>query len=121
MKPEDVGYITSLDIDYVEALQRINPNDTSPAVCDQFQGLLDRWAYWLDDATKILKGKDWVWLAPLVADCKKESVVAEKKHDPAIALTMPGRIFRISIIANQFKAPWGCAYIRLKEEGKIDY
>lgn len=39
-----------------------------------------------------------------------------KKFLPVI---MPEVMFKISIVAEQFKAPWGLAYNRLKEVGRL--
>jgi hypothetical protein len=35
------------------------------------------------------------------------------------ALVLPIVMLEVSMIADQFKAPWGCAFIRAKEEGLI--
>jgi hypothetical protein len=35
------------------------------------------------------------------------------------AVLMPEVLMRVGMIAGHFKAPWGCAYIRCKEEGMI--
>lgn len=35
------------------------------------------------------------------------------------AVTMPTVMFKISMIANQFKVPWGVAFIRCKDVGRI--
>lgn len=115
MKPEEITYYTELDREFASDLYQIG-YDTNLETCDQFQGFLDRWEYWLDEESKKLIGKDWTWLSPLVADCRKAGIIPTKKHDPAMALTMPEKIFRVSIIKQKFCVPWGCAYIRMKEE-----
>lgn len=114
MKPEDVYYTTDLDLDYVKALKE---------VCDgeSLVLFLAQWGYWLDDCTKALKAEDWETLKPLMDDCRTEGVWPEEKHNVAMALIMPKRIMRVSITADHFKVPWGCAYIRMKEEKVIKY
>jgi len=114
MKPESIGYTTQLDEIFVEALKQIK-ND------EDFEIFLNKWNYWLDDASKILHGSDWKWMEPLIAECRKENIVPEDKHIPAMVLLMPERILNVSLVACQFCAPWGCAYIRMKEAGSISY
>ncbi len=119
--PGNISYMSMTDSDFTKDLRDINPISINQATMDQFQGFLDKWDYWLDEETKRLSGIDWAWLAPLVEDCRKESVVPTKKHDPAIALTMPEKLIKVTITAGKFGVPWGCAYIRMKEEGMVDY
>lgn len=112
VRPEDVHYTTELDTQYAKELQGITSTK-------DLRAFLKRWEYWLDEDTKKLN--DWDSLKPLIADCRKESVVPEEKHDPAMFLLMPERIFKVSITANHFKAPWGCAYKRMKDMNAIDW
>jgi hypothetical protein len=35
------------------------------------------------------------------------------------AILMPSVLMRVSMVADQFKVPWGCAYIRLRDVGRI--
>lgn len=114
MKPEEVTYTTELDEEYAEGLQEVDS-------ADQFADFLLKWKYWLDEHTKTLEKYDWGWLKPLIDDCRKEKVTLEHKHQPAMALLMPEKVMKISIIKNKFGAPWGCAYIRAKEEKLIDF
>lgn len=120
MKPKEINYQTELDQEFASELYQIG-YDTSPATCDQFQGFLDRWEYWLDEESKKLTGKDWIWLFPLIADCRRENTILTKEHDPAMVLTMPDKILRVSMVKLNFHVLWGCAYIRLKEKGAIKY
>ncbi len=112
INPEDISYLTELDKQYSKELKKI-------ANTKEFKVFLERWEYWLDEDTNKLK--DWNLIKPFVADCRNEKIVPEEKHGPAIALLMPERIFRVSIKAINFKAPWGCAYKRMKDTGVIDY
>lgn len=111
MKPKDISYITELDELYAKELKAIKNTD-------EFKTFLEKWEYWLDESTKKLK--DWELIKPLIADCRK-NVSLRKKHEPIVFLLMPERIFTVSIVANRFLAPWGCAYIRMQQEGQIDY
>lgn len=120
MRPSEITYTTDLDREYAKDLCEIGiiPNQAS---CDRFQEFLYKYEYWLDEKSKSLKGEDFVWLQPLIADCRNDNVVPESKHLPAMALLMPERLLIVSMIKTKFKVPWGCAYIRMREEGKIDF
>lgn len=114
MEPKDVHYVTDLEGKFVEDLKKVKDGES-------FESFLGRWRYWLDDGVKDMKADDWEWMKPLLADCRKDGVEPEEKHEPAMALMMPERILRVSITAHEFKVPWGCAYIRLKEMGQITW
>ena len=115
MKPENVGYITELDNDFAHALKQVVGAST-------FKTFLNEWEYWLDGETKKLEPEDWDWLKPLIDDCRKENIIPmEDRHEPAIALMMPRKLIEVSIIAKQFRVPWGCAYLRMKGEKIINY
>lgn len=114
MKPEEVGYTTELDRDYAKELR---------SVCDgaSLAEFVSRWGYWLDDSAQKLTAADWPGIAPLLEDCRTEGVEPEERHTIAINLLMPEKIIKISMAANHFGVPWGCAYIRMKEEKMIKY
>jgi hypothetical protein len=114
LKPENIYHTTQLDTEFAKDLKAVK----SPELFEKF---IQNWDYWLDEETRKLTKEDWGWMKPLIKDCRNERVSPEKKHEPANALLLPERIFKISIFAMQFKVPWGCVYIRMKEEGKIDY
>ena len=45
--------------------------------------------------------------------------LGEELAEKVATILMPEVMFKCSMVALQFKAPWGCAFIRLKELGKI--
>jgi len=114
LKPENINYLTELDTAFTKDLMAIQGTEL-------FEKFIKKWKYWLDEETKKLSGKDWKWVNPLIKECRNEKITPEKRHDPASALLMPERIFKISLVAWHFKVPWGCAYIRMKEMGQINY
>jgi hypothetical protein len=122
MKPEEVGYLTELDWIYSNELKEVGDSDS-------FAKFLAKWDYWLDASTRELKGSDWSWLSSLIADCRKKGRIIAKryrevllvvhvkeKHEPAMELLMPEKIIKVSLIAQEFHVPWGCAYKRMEEE-----
>jgi len=110
MKPEEVGYLTELDWIYSNELKEVGDSDS-------FAKFLAKWDYWLDASTRELKGSDWSWLSSLIADCRKKGRInVKEKHEPAMELLMPEKIIKVSLIAQEFHVPWGCAYKRMEEE-----
>lgn len=117
MKPEEVGYTTDLDRLYGEALQRVLDGEL-------FASFLKEWDHWLDDSSKTLTADDWERIEPLIADCRPDKPFQEsmlETHKTAIVLLMPEKIVKVSMVAGKYHVPWGCAYIRMKEDGIIKY
>ena len=113
--PEDITHFTELDTEFAKALKKVKTN------CDFADFVLKYW-YWLDQETKELEKTDWQWIKPLLHDIRpKSKVIPNDKHDPAIQLAMPEKIFRVSLVSTRFKVPWGCAYLALKARNEIDY
>lgn len=113
--PENVGYQTELDHEFAMDLKKVKTGL-------DFFGFLKRWNYWLDEETKENIGwRDWKWIKPLLDDCRREGCCPTEKHKPAMSLAMPSKIFYISLVASEYKVPWGTAYIRCRERGIIDY
>ena len=42
-------------------------------------------------------------------------------NEDAAIIMMPAIMFRVSIVAENFKVPWGCAFIRLTDVGKLKH
>jgi hypothetical protein len=105
MTPEDIGYTTELDSDYGMALTAVN----SPEL---FGEHIKAWGYWLDQESKNLTADDYHRIAPLIKDCQTEGIEPADRHNEAIALMMPEKIFRISVEAQRNRVPWGwmCLY-----------
>ena len=129
MKPEQVGYTTELDLEYSKALGDID-NFNDQEACDAFQAFLDKYRYWLDEESKELHGNDWAWLWERISDCRSDKTMSEFKGDEyefnehygiAMELMMPAKLMKVSEVKCHAKVPWGCVYIRMKEEGVIDY
>ncbi len=114
IKPEDIGHQTDLDREYAIALKNVKNQA-------EFGAFLQKYDYWLDDVSRSIKSEDWPNIKPLLDDIRKDKIIPEEKHEAVIMLAMPAKIFTVSIYALQFKVPWGTAYIKLRELGKIDY
>lgn len=114
MEPQKITYTTELDTIYSQALLAVK-------TADEFNDFIDHWNYWLDGNCKSLKAKDWDDLKPKIKDCRDNTIIPNDEHNIAMALVLPAKILRVSTIAIQFGVPWGCAYIRAKEEMVINF
>jgi len=111
-----IGYESELSEDYVEDFKRINDPES-------FVSFLRKWDYWLDDKIKKLTENDWNTLQPFIADCKNKDFKGPftERHRSAVSLLLPWRLVRVSLIAQKFIVPWGCAYIQMRRAKAIDY
>lgn len=109
-----IDYHTELDREYAEDLKKVKTGL-------DFFGFRKRWLYWLDHEVKGLDWRDWRWVYPLLEECRDEMCCPSEKHRIAMKLAMPEKIIYVSMVANEFKIPWGAAYIRLRERGIISY
>lgn len=75
-----------------------------------------------DDAFKItrdMKADDFgSWRRGLVKERKGE-FAGEEWAEKYGAVLMPEILMKVGMIADQYVVPWGCAYIRLRDVGRI--
>jgi hypothetical protein len=71
-------------------------------------------------AAKTIKRTDWAeWRRGLDSERKGTFAGLEWAERFAVIL-MPGRMLRTSMLAEQFIVPWGLAWLRLRELGRLD-
>jgi len=110
MKPTEITHTTQLDQLYADALGKVADNKS-------FERFKADWGYWVSD-----KVKNMIWSNKLKNIIKHKKTFVHKPTDIAIwDLLLPERIFKVSMVAIQFYAPWGTAYKRMQEEKHIDY
>lgn len=115
MKPVDVGYIDQCDEDYVQALRESR-------TLSELQRAVDKYRFVAEDAYSIVVSwtpSDFKAFKKWWAEEAKGEFQGEKSAEIWGTVLMPDKLFRVSIVAKQFNTPWGCAYIRMKEEGLI--
>ena len=81
--------------------------------------ILEDWEPWAWDALNLartLTAAEWPALFAGLKDKRKQS---NKWGGQFGAIAVPETLLKITIIADQFCAPWGTAFIRLEEAGKI--
>lgn len=110
-----VTYISEQPKDYAEAL-------SGAETLEALVKVVEAWQEVAGDALRVVKGMTTAdfkeWRSGLAKERKGEFAGMEFQEKYAV-VTMPEVLFKVSIIAQQFGTPWGCAYIRLKETGNL--
>jgi hypothetical protein len=112
-KPK-ISYVSDNAADYVAGLK-------TAQTLEDLKSFVTAQRFLAPDAFEAVHSPDFNW------DEFKRGRKLENKGDYAGdewakkygAVMMPEIIIRVGIVAHQFGAPWGCAYIRMKEEGLI--
>lgn len=111
MRPEEVTYYTNMVELYAEALKAVTNQD-------EFDQFIATWEYWLDDPIP----RVWSEIAPDIEKCRPEKYDEnDQPSEAAMALVCPSKLLEVGMVAAECCAPWGCAYIRMKELGVIKY
>ena len=113
MKPDDITYLTDAPTLWKEALD-------SAASLDSLTHVLHTWRELCPDAwdarpTTTTEFDDW---RHGLAKERKGRSNAEAWMDRYGAVIIPAKLMEVSIVAEQYKVPWGLAYIRLAEAAK---
>lgn len=83
--------------------------------------LLKEWETVAWDALDLAQKFDNKRFDKFLTDLKKERKGKFSKNEDCAVIMMPEIMFKTSIIAEQFKVPWGCAFIRLTDVGKLKH
>lgn len=109
-----ITYVSDNAKEYVDGLRRIR----SEAALRSF---LETQQFLASDAYEIVNDSSFNW-AEFNKGRKVENSGQYAGDEYAAkygAIMMPEIIIRVGIVAHQSGAPWGCAYIRCREEGLI--
>jgi len=106
------SYVDEPDARYVEGLKTITG-------ADELRAYLKKWPFLAADAIEQAKG---LTDADVLDMQKNRSVEAEAERCAMRygRILIPGRMIALTMLAQQFKAPAGCVYIRLWETGEHD-
>lgn len=110
-----IGYLSEADADYTKAL-------TDADTLGTLQALVARYAELAADAVPIVEAMTAEDFAAFRKGLKIERRGKFAGDAWAVrfgAILMPMPMMRITMIADQFKCPFGVAYHRLKELGKL--
>jgi len=113
---QDIGYVSEPVSEYVAGVGAAKSVRELLDHVTRYKFLaFDAWSVVLD-----MTDADW----PVWRDGHRKSKREDQSPDDAwferyASVIMPDVMFRVSMVAEQFAVPWGCAYIRLREEGLI--
>jgi len=110
-----ITYLSEQDRDYAKSLKLAQ---TKQAIMDH----VTAWQLIADDAFQQAQSESFDF------DDFQEGRKKENRNEYAGdgwavkygAILMPEILIRVTIVAHQYGAPWGCAYIRLREAGVIE-
>lgn len=110
-----ITYLSEQPLDYVRELDAC---DTLPDLV----GMLERWQAVAKDALAVARtmtDADFSeWRAGLASERRGE-FAGEAFAIKFGAVLLPRTLIEVASAAVKFGVPWGCAYIRLKEEGQL--
>ena len=116
-EPRRISYTTD---DPVAGYNQTLDAATDPA---DLRRRLGEWPTLAPDAREAAKGitaEDWPeWRRGLESE-RRGKFAGETWAARFSVITTPARMLRASIVADQFMVPWGLAWLRLKEAGKLD-
>lgn len=110
-----IHYTSDTNQDYVDGL-------TKAKTLKELQSHVQTYQRVAGDAWEIVGVMDedafHEWRHGLLQE-RKNKFAGEPWAEKYGAVLMPRILMEVSMVASHFEAPWGCAYIRLKEEGVI--
>lgn len=111
-----ITYISEQPTDYGEALDAAD-------TLEKLRATTGNWILLTEDAHKVVVGMtpaDFkAWRNGLAKE-RKGQFAGEEFSEKFGAVMMPEKMLKVSIIAMKFCAPWGCTYLRLKDNGQLE-
>ena len=108
----NITYLSECDTDYAKKLATIKTRS-------ELVRLLEEYAPIAWDALDLVKAMIGKRFDKLIKDMAKERKGIFSENMDAAIVMMPETMFKVSIVASEFKAPWGMAFNRLIQVGKI--
>lgn len=111
-----VGYLT-------EPLSEYNQGITDAGSVDELRAFLKGWPTLAPDAIATadeMNESEWPeWRRGLAME-QKRKFAGEDWASRFMVILMPARMLRATVVSENFKVPWGLAWMRLKESGALD-
>lgn len=114
MKPSDVTYLSEPAEDYQRALDAASDHE-------DLRSALEEWTWIASDAMDAAPtdAQDFQEFKAGLAQERRGRFAGEAWAECFGAILMPELMLRVSEVADQFGVPWGCAFLRLREEGLL--
>lgn len=110
-----INYLSACDEDYAKGLKAAKSLDDLVTHVEIYRRVAD-------DAWQVvskMSGEQFLEFRKGYVQETKGNFAGEEFAEKYGDVMMPATLFQVSMVANHFKTPWGCAFIRLKEVGKI--
>lgn len=115
-KTVEIGYLSATDQDYSKALSEVT-------TLDELKKLVKYYEPVARDAIEKVNNMSEADFATFIEDSKKvrraKGKTAERIVDMWGDIFMPRTMMKVSLTAIQFNAPFGTAFIRMKETGHL--
>lgn len=111
-----ITYISDQPGDYAKALDGADNLSKLMQVAHDWRELAED-AY---EAVAKMTGEDFIAWRKGLAEERRGVFAGEEFYKKFADVLMPKLMFKVSAIAIRFGAPWGCAYLRLKETGNLE-
>lgn len=107
-----ITYLSDQPAEYMKELDKAE-------TLEDLKRLMNEWEPLAWDAKDIVRDMDEARFAAFRKALKSERRGKFSGNKDAAVILMPEVMFKVSIIANKFFAPWGCAFKRMQDEGLI--
>ena len=110
-----IHYTSDTLKDYVDGLTKSKTLEDLQAHCQTYQRVAD-------DAFKVtrdMKAEDFGAFIKGLRKERKSEFAGEEWAEKYGAVLMPEILMKVGVIADKYMVPWGCAYIRLRDVGRI--
>ncbi|GEM_PF-2770337 len=107
-----INNLSECDTDYAKGLQAASTLDLLTKHVDEFYPVA-----W--DAFDIVFNFGKAEFKKFRKSLESENKGVYSGDETAAIIMMPEILFKVSIVAEEFKAPWGMTFLRLREVGKI--
>lgn len=105
----EITYLTEgIEQKYAQAIYGAKDKESMIAAIEEFGDLAE-------DALEFAKLNDYDEMIQAIIKERRGEFAGKKYAN----LVLPEKMFKVSMVAQQFKVPFGTAYIRMKEEGII--
>lgn len=114
MKESEVGYITDDVVEnYVKTIRSAKSKQ-------ELLLILKSWSWIAQDALEIATQiSNWNEWEHFLKEETRGNYMGDELCLKYGAILLPEKMLNVSMTANHFKTPWGCAYIRMKQEGVL--
>lgn len=110
-----IHYVSDTLKDYVDGLTNAKTLQTLQTHVETYQKV----AHDAFEVTRGMNDPDFItWKLGLTEE-RKGKFAGEAWAEKYGAVLMPEILMRVGIVADQYQVPWGCAYIKLREVGRI--